>query len=398
MRAFAAALGVVACLGCGAGKLGDAVRATPDASDAIELASNQDETEFSIDGKVVGHGRHLTVLVNGAPHRISAKPRGYVTKDEYLKPPYSTDYVHRFTFLIEDQEQYQVGRSGAMPTGAAPVAASRLADAPGPRGVPRIWTFALGVSKFADTSISLQFADADAKSVDAFFASTAGGAVPDDHRILLANDRATRSAVLSTLVSLAKRTAPDDLLIVFLATHGLPDAGGDLYFVLHDTDPRQLVATGLPQRDLEYALAKAPARRVLLLVDACHSGAAGIAGIAGRRNLVLADTNRLVEGLAGTKTGTALFSASSSSESSLESSEFGGGHGAFSHQLIRGLEGGADANADGLVSVRELFDFVYREVTTTTSGVQHPEIKGTFDNQMPISAPPKRPSGSKDKQ
>ncbi|MBS2017707.1 MAG: caspase family protein [Deltaproteobacteria bacterium] len=369
-------------IGCATTKAGG-VRATPDASDPISLASNQDDTEFFVDGKLVGRGRFLTVLVNGAPHRVSAKPRGYVLKDEFLKPPYSDDYTHRFTFLIEDQERYAVGA----PPPAGTTTALAPTTTPEVHGVPRIWTFALGVSTFADTSIALQYADADARGVDAFFASKGGGSIPEDRRILLANERATRAAVLSSLVGLAKRTAPDDLLVVFLATHGLPDTGGDLYFVLHDTDPRQLVATGLPQRDLEYALAKAPARRVLLLVDACHSGAAGLTGFAGRRNLVLSDTNRLVQGLAESKPGVALVSASSSSESSLESREFGGGHGVFSHNVVRGLAGSADANKDGLVTVRELFDFVYREVSTTTSGAQHPEIKGTFDNAMPVSAP-----------
>jgi hypothetical protein len=54
--------------------------------------------------------------------------------------------------------------------------------------------------------------------------------------------------------------------------HGLPDSGGDLYFLAHDTDPNQLVGTGLPQRDVEYALGNAQATRIVMLMDACHAG------------------------------------------------------------------------------------------------------------------------------
>jgi uncharacterized caspase-like protein len=209
--------------------------------------------------------------------------------------------------------------------------------------------------------------------------------VPSDRRALLTNAQATRAAFLTTLTSISKRTAPEDLLVVFIATHGLPDTGGELYFIAHDTDPKQLVATGLPQRDVEYALGKAPARRVVMLVDACHSGAAGLGGLTNRRGLVFSETNRLLLGIAQAKTGVALLSAASASESSLEGAQWGGGHGAFTNGLVTGLRGGADTNHDGLVTVRELYDFVYKNVSESTKGQQHPELKGTFDNALPLA-------------
>ena len=57
----------------------------------------------------------------------------------------------------------------------------------------------------------------------------------------------------------------------------------------------------------------------------------------------------------------------------------------FTHHLLGGLGGGADEDADGFVTIRELFDFTYRNVSKDTRGDQHPELKGRFDNAMPLA-------------
>ena len=263
------------------------------------------------------------------------------------------------------------------------------------KGVPRIWVLAVGVSDYKDTSLALEYADRDATAVDAFFASDAGGRVPDERRVLLTNENATRAAVLTGLNTLSRRTAPDDMIVIFLAMHGLPDPGGDLSYLSFDTDAKALVGTGLPQRDIEYAISRAPARRVVLLADACHAGAAGFAGFQGKRAAALAETNRLVGQLAESKPGTAVLTASSATEASAEGKKWGGGHGVFTHHLLGGLAGGADEDADGFITIRELFDFTYRNVSKDTSGDQHPELKGRFDNAMPLAALPGARGGAR---
>jgi hypothetical protein len=45
----------------------------------------------------------------------------------------------------------------------------------------------------------------------------------------------------------------------------------------------------------------------------------------------------------------------------------------------------ADINKNNLVELRELYKYVYRGVSTETNGQQHPELKGTFDNKLPLS-------------
>jgi len=86
--------------------------------------------------------------------------------------------------------------------------------------------------------------------------------------------------------------------------------------------------------------------------------------------------------LAQAEAGTALIMSSKSDETSLESS--GLRQGVFSHFLIRGLKGEADGNGNKIVSVGELFTFIYDNVRDYTGLRQSPLIKGDYDEEMTV--------------
>ena len=72
-------------------------------------------------------------------------------------------------------------------------------------------------------------------------------------------------------------------------------------------------------------------------------------------------------------------------EVSLESSDLG--HGIFTYYLIRGLEGAADTNRDGIVSLQELYEYVEQQVTAKSralGGNQHPVMKGELEGPLPL--------------
>jgi uncharacterized caspase-like protein len=64
--------------------------------------------------------------------------------------------------------------------------------------------------------------------------------------------------------------------------------------------------------------------------------------------------------------------------------------GIFSHFLIRGLKGEADANGDNVVSVVELFEYVETNVVQTTKHKQTPVLSGDYKSNPPISIVRKR--------
>ncbi|MEL6866380.1 MAG: peptidase C14 caspase catalytic subunit p20, partial [Bacteroidota bacterium] len=92
--------------------------------------------------------------------------------------------------------------------------------------------------------------------------------------------------------------------------------------------------------------------------------------------------NKYYKTLAQAQPGTALIMSSKSDETSLESS--GLRQGVFSHFLIRGLKGEADENKNKLVSIEELFSFIYSNVRSYTGMRQSPVIKGDYDKRMTV--------------
>ncbi len=70
-------------------------------------------------------------------------------------------------------------------------------------------------------------------------------------------------------------------------------------------------------------------------------------------------------------------------QSSLELEELK--HGIFTHHLLRGLQGAADQDRNGIVAAGELFGYVRAQVTEATQGQQAPESNAGYDTTIPLS-------------
>jgi tetratricopeptide (TPR) repeat protein len=256
--------------------------------------------------------------------------------------------------------------------------------------LPQMWAVVVGISKYQDQSINLKYADKDAKAIHDFLASPYGGALDSEHLTLLTNENATRANIIKALTEKFYRAFETDMVILFIASHGQPDpVGNEVYFLGYDTDKNNLSGTGVSQIDIEKIFSRSPAGKKIWMADACHSGGAGLSvgmrGAAEDAEMI----NRLLIQMVVAKKGMAMFTASSSSEYSFESDRWGGGHGAFTYHLLKGLKGEADLDGNEFVEIRELYEYVYRNVSKDTNGKQHPELKGNFDNNLPLSIVPK---------
>jgi len=75
-----------------------------EATSVILLQSNKN-TEFFVDGEVVGIGKKVRATVDPVEaHTIIAKPEGYVSKEEYIEPPYYEGTSFDFYYMIGDKE------------------------------------------------------------------------------------------------------------------------------------------------------------------------------------------------------------------------------------------------------------------------------------------------------
>lgn len=151
----------------------------------------------------------------------------------------------------------------------------------------------------------------------------------------------------------------DDLVLVYVSCHGVLDARGRLYFAATDTDKARLASTAIESGWLLDRLEECRARRQVLLLDCCFSGA--FAHTKGDSGLDL--DRRLV----GAGRGRAVLTASRASEYSFEGtplSDGTGGGSVFTAALVEGLRTGtADQDGDGYISVEDAYRYVAEQIS-----------------------------------
>jgi hypothetical protein len=86
---------------------------------------------------------------------------------------------------------------------------------------------------------------------------------------------ATREKLRQRFSEMAKEVGEDDVVLLYLAGHGKVSVGEEMfYFVPVDGREADLRDTGVSTAIIAEALRNLPARRIVLIVDACQSGGA----------------------------------------------------------------------------------------------------------------------------
>lgn len=226
-------------------------------------------------------------------------------------------------------------------------------DPPSARLKPSDRNFALlvGIERYPGLP-TVDFAERDVKTLKKYLLTTMG--FPERNVIELTGASATRSGIEKYLREwLPRNTDAKSRVLVFFAGHGAPHpASGDAFLVPYDGDPSFLQTTGLKLKDFYASLEKLPAKEVIVLADACFSGAGGRSVLAkGARPLVtqvdtpLSPTSKIV-------------AVAASSGSEITASYEEKGHGLFTYFLLKGLRGEADKNGDGWVTLQEAYDYL----------------------------------------
>lgn len=206
----------------------------------------------------------------------------------------------------------------------------------------------------------------------------------------------TSARVRRAIARLFAGKKPDDLLLLFFSGHGVRDDRGDLYLAVKDTERHLLSATAIPATFITGEMDRSHSRRQVLILDCCHSGAfaRGTKGVLGG----CAGTAAAFE---GTGYGRVVLTASDSTQYAWEGDQIIGEaeNSVFTHYLIQGIQTGeADSDADGLIGLDELYDYVYEHVVNKTpkqtpgkwAYKQHGEIV-IAKNPRPIVKPAELP-------
>ena len=250
-----------------------------------------------------------------------------------------------------------------------------------------IWAVVIGINDYPNTR-RLRYAVNDAR---AFYRHLVDGIqIPPENVTLLLNQDARLSRLRSSLGTRLKRKAgKEDMVIIYFAGHGAtekdvlsPDGDGlEKYLLPYDVDPEDLYASALPMREISHIFYRIQSQRIIFIADSCYSGASGgrtisLSGI--RANI----SDAFLDRIAGGK-GTVIISASGANEVSAEDENLQ--HGVFTYYLLEGLNGAADADNDGLITVDEAYRYVSTHVPRATGQEQHPIKKGTVEGRLILS-------------
>ncbi|MFZ1941119.1 MAG: caspase domain-containing protein [Terracidiphilus sp.] len=242
---------------------------------------------------------------------------------------------------------------------------------PGP--VQQKWALIIGIGNFTDAQVPrLNFTTADADAFAAALKDPNIGQFPADNVQELTNENATTKNIKEKLNWIARQAQPNDLVIIYVATHGTPrtidSAGGANYLVTYDTevykdgsfDEDAMYATAYPMIDLANAVAtRMKALRTAVFLDTCYSGGS-VAGAAPSQQIVTEAPSKEMLSHMTDGTGRIVMAASQVDQESLESPDLH--HGYFTYYLLQALK-----NGKGQTPLSQVFASVEQQVSKSVA-------------------------------
>ncbi len=227
---------------------------------------------------------------------------------------------------------------------------------------PTLYLLSIGVSKYENPQYNLGVADKDAIAMSKMFKKQEGKIYKEVIVKTLTNKKANSDNILDGLDWIDKETTSKDVVIIFIAGHGVNDDKGIYYFLSHDANLEKLRRTAVKWTEIQDTITSLPSK-VILLADTCHSG--NITG--GQRR----DITSAVKSIINTGTGSIIMTATTGSGYSYEKTEWG--HGAFTKSFLDGVDKmKADYDRDGAVTIKEIDLYVTNNVKKLTKGKQKP--------------------------
>ena len=204
---------------------------------------------------------------------------------------------------------------------------------------------------------------------------------------LLLDGDATLVRIRKALSAVAEASRPQDTVVVFFSGHGaiLDGPKGPISAILPvECDAGALDETCLCEPELSAALQNIPAQRLLVLIDACHSG--GVSSFKDQRSVksptfgyTEKSLSRLAQGA-----GRVLIASSRARETSLVLD--GERNSVFTRRLLEALCGEGRTSGDGVIRVFEIFNHVSEMVKRMVPGRQHPIFKASnLEDNFPVA-------------
>jgi hypothetical protein len=182
----------------------------------------------------------------------------------------------------------------------------------------------------------------------------------DDVKVLLNHPDSTAREAIDEFFDQKKQ---DDLLLLYFSGHGVRDEVGALYLAAKNTTRARLRSTAIRSDFIREAMDQSRSKRIILILDCCNSGA-----FAQGTKAITGGNVGTASAFEGTGYGRIVLTASDSTQFAWEGDKVIGEtqNSLFTHFLIQGMDGEADHDGDGRITVDELFDYAYEQIVTRT--------------------------------
>jgi hypothetical protein len=215
----------------------------------------------------------------------------------------------------------------------------------------------------------------DAETLAAILTNAALCGYPVDAVKVITGHNATAKNIRAALSAMAQSTNNQSTVFIFFSGHGgraLQTGSWNTYLCPREADPNDLAHTAIPGDEFSALLAAIPAKKLLVILDACHA--------AGSADPKSPDTEMLWKaGLpdeyyeALSHGGGRVVIASSKSEQYSYIREQGD-LSLFTYHLVQALKGRAALRGDGLIHVLDVFHYV-NEAVSAVESTQTPILK-----------------------
>lgn len=218
----------------------------------------------------------------------------------------------------------------------------------------RVFLVSVGITDYPGNSMDLSLPAKDAQTITWLYSKNT-----NLQYCQLLNREATRANIVSAMNRIFAQAGTNDIVVLFYSGHGYP--GG---FCAYDGN--------LSYDAIRKSMAKSKCKNKMIFADACFSGKIRTNG----------RTTSNQELSAAKKANVMLFLSSRSNEASIERRDMTNGF--FTTYLQKGLRGGADVNKNRIITAKELFNYVHKNVVNLSKGKQHPVMWGKFSDNMPV--------------
>lgn len=249
----------------------------------------------------------------------------------------------------------------------------------------KTWFIGIGIDSYADKKYNLSYCSKDIADLTETLKLKFGKKLIID---TLLNQSVTKESIKNLKKRLLK-THLEDKVIIAYSGHGIISKELDYFLATYNTKFENPKSEALPYEELENLLDNIPARKKLLLLDACHSGI-----IDKDQNLKsLSQTNIVTKGVpiaqvsqisnrntksafevmqdtfinVGKSTGATIIAASRGNEEAIEQDKLQ--NGVFTYTILESLKDTPN------IKVSELKTIIAKRVIELTKGVQQPVIR-----------------------